>query len=141
VTGVGGAVRRPAAAAGHVVTLILVGVAAAWALTSCGPGTTGRRLAGRLPPRPADCNLELLTGWSARPYFTLGVIEAGAFHRGRLPATPPALLRLVREKACKMGGDAVIIRPNAGGRYDQATVVAFLPLPSASKRSAAGAPK
>lgn len=77
-------------------------------LVACGGGVTVRRTAAQAPPRPADCELELLRKAPERPHDVLAELES---HVTRVP--PDGALAVLKPVACALGADAIVVERNA----------------------------
>lgn len=77
---------------------------AALVLAACGGGVTVRNVRGGGPPRPADCELEVLRTAPGRPHDALADLES---HVTRVP--PGGALSVVMPAACRLGADAIVV--------------------------------
>ncbi|MGE0158512.1 MAG: hypothetical protein AB7T31_03815 [Gemmatimonadales bacterium] len=85
------------------ITTILACVAAASGCVSVSYVPT----AAALPPKPRDCEIQVFSaGPPQRPYQELGILEGkGSFSSSDLEDVLPKL----REEACLVGGDAIVL--------------------------------
>ena len=79
------------------------------ALTGCGAGVKVTRLGPDrgLAPRPADCQVEMLYKTTTRPHEEIAELET---HVTNVPKE--GALSVLREPACRLGADAVIVTRN-----------------------------
>ena len=84
-------------------------LAALLAITSCGMGVKVTRLGPDrgIPPRPSDCAVEFLDKAPARAHEEIAELES---HVTTVPREGP--LVVLREPACRLGADAVIVTRN-----------------------------
>lgn len=73
-------------------------------LAACGGGVTVRWTGVAAPPRPADCDLEVLRKAPERPYDALAGLDAHVVH-----VPPEGALSVVKGKACELGADAIVV--------------------------------
>jgi hypothetical protein len=77
------------------------------------------------PARPKGCSFEVLDGGATRPYLVIGVIDIDAFSVRAVPRNDDELRRVIADRVCKVGGDAVMPGVNGDGRYVLAKVVRY----------------
>jgi hypothetical protein len=81
------------------------------ALSACAPRVSSTRIGTVAPPRPADCELELidapLQGGTPDGLELLGYIHASQNDTGG--PNDPEMLQALKPEACKLGGEMVSV--------------------------------
>ncbi len=98
----------------------MAGLAALLALAGCGAvKVTPLGPDAGIAPKPRDCALEFLDKAPERPYGEMAELES---HVTNVPRDGP--LEVLREPACRLGADAVIVTRNFVINYLGHTMVA-----------------
>jgi len=91
------------------------------------------------PPRPENCNFQILTTLPADVYAEIAVIDIQA--GGYYYTDTGAFKEQIRSYVCKAGGDAALAYANGNGQYIKATVLKLQPkaAPASKSKDTAGA--
>jgi len=95
-----------------------------FALAACaGMGVKVVRLGAEAPPRPAGCAIEFLEKRPERPYEELAEMSTTA-----TAPDPAQALQVLREPACRLGADAVLVTGRVVSNIYGKTVAAGIAL-------------
>ncbi len=106
---------------------LLLAAFSAFFILGCGVQTSLTRTGPRMPPRPENCEFEMLTGAPAGSYVELGTLDLTAGATTNLGEFRSG----IRPQVCRAGGDAAIGIANGNGIYIKATVLKRVDGPTA----------
>ena len=101
-------------------------VLSALSILGCGVQTSLTRTGPRLPPRPENCEFEMLTGAPSGSYVELGTLDLTAGGTTNLGEFRSG----IRPQVCRAGGDAALAIANGYGIYIKATVLKRVDCPA-----------